>query len=532
MPLQKRPVNGLDDVNQKRRDREVMNQILDHSFDDSRVQTSAEKLAGVTPVNYAYSPEILNLKRFMTRAQAAGDGTKDIGDAIEKASSVMPANVGGMIYVPPGNWRLEREITFKPKTIIYGEGWASNIQFYAQANGDIAFRNASATAGPDGFIEFKDLSLVHSNPSSFHSVIGIQLIDNSGVGSEHSAYCKIRGIKFQNWNWRAINMDWAYATYIDQCNFWSIKNYKYATSAGAAVAMYMQGVANGVSVIRNHTSLCDQIMRVGGIGTSAALSVINNTFEASSGVDPDGSYANPAIGDQFHLQRLAAFSFKENYCEALATGPSGGPGTDATLRLDDCHQGTISSNYFQGEDPVTTNDVVYRHIRVEGDCEAVVIEQNDFEGASNRHVAVEAGAEDTVIRNNRYVFGGSRETTMAAVRSHIEGDCVLENNEYSQTVSYTASAAVNTRAGKHVAVAALTGNVSLTTTNNPTMPGVPREMVLELVQDGTGGRTVTFSTGFAANSYTNTGNTAGKNWRGVFHFDNSAWQLISHTGWY
>lgn len=56
MPLQKLPVVGLDDVNHRRRARETINQVLDHSFDDSRVQTTAEKLAGVTPVNAAFAP--------------------------------------------------------------------------------------------------------------------------------------------------------------------------------------------------------------------------------------------------------------------------------------------------------------------------------------------------------------------------------------------------------------------------------------------------------------------------------------------
>lgn len=60
MPLQHRPVNGLTDPNQIRRDRETVNNILTHQFDDSRVRTPAEVAAGVAPVNYAYPPYDIN----------------------------------------------------------------------------------------------------------------------------------------------------------------------------------------------------------------------------------------------------------------------------------------------------------------------------------------------------------------------------------------------------------------------------------------------------------------------------------------
>jgi hypothetical protein len=72
MPLQKRPVTGLDDINQRRRDREVLNQVLDHSFDDSRRLTDAEKLAGIMPVNFAYPPN--DMRRF----NIPGDGVTNV----------------------------------------------------------------------------------------------------------------------------------------------------------------------------------------------------------------------------------------------------------------------------------------------------------------------------------------------------------------------------------------------------------------------------------------------------------------------
>lgn len=56
MPLQKLPTVDLDNVNHRKRARETINGILDHSFDDSRAITAEEQIAGVTVVNPAYRP--------------------------------------------------------------------------------------------------------------------------------------------------------------------------------------------------------------------------------------------------------------------------------------------------------------------------------------------------------------------------------------------------------------------------------------------------------------------------------------------
>jgi hypothetical protein len=82
MPLQKVPVHSLDDINHRTRSREVLNQVLDHSFDDSKAQTPAEKLAGITPINKAYDPG--DVRRYKGGSLAA-DGTEDWSAAIQAA---------------------------------------------------------------------------------------------------------------------------------------------------------------------------------------------------------------------------------------------------------------------------------------------------------------------------------------------------------------------------------------------------------------------------------------------------------------
>lgn len=98
MPLQKLPVQNLDDINHRRRSRETINQVLDHSFDDSRVQTSKEKQTGITPINPAFPPG--DIRRY----GAKGDGVTDDTFAIQNAIDACIES--GEVFIPEGNFRI------------------------------------------------------------------------------------------------------------------------------------------------------------------------------------------------------------------------------------------------------------------------------------------------------------------------------------------------------------------------------------------------------------------------------------------
>jgi hypothetical protein len=97
MPLPSLPVHGLDDINHRRRSRETINNILNHQFDDSKVRTSAEISAGVTPVNYAYA------FGDMRRYGYVGDGVTDDTIPCQNCSAVINAAGGGKIEFPPNS---------------------------------------------------------------------------------------------------------------------------------------------------------------------------------------------------------------------------------------------------------------------------------------------------------------------------------------------------------------------------------------------------------------------------------------------
>jgi hypothetical protein len=162
MPLPKLPTTGLDDINHRRRARETINQVLDHSFDDSRRQTPAEKLALITPVNYAYPPG--DVRRYGSNTTP---GTTDMTAAIQAAVSVAQAgSIGGYVYIPVGIYLVTSTITItKDRTHIYGDGIdATRIVFAPTANDTLFEFNNGATSVWQCSIS--DLTL-YSNDSTY-----------------------------------------------------------------------------------------------------------------------------------------------------------------------------------------------------------------------------------------------------------------------------------------------------------------------------------------------------------------------------
>lgn len=119
MPLQKLPVQAPQNANQWRRSRETLNQILDHTFDDSRVQTAAEIAAGVMPINKAFPPG--DIRRYGALVAAS-----DNSAAINSALSVS-ANGGDAAFLPLGTWKITSTLSAAGNCSMLGVGSQSII---------------------------------------------------------------------------------------------------------------------------------------------------------------------------------------------------------------------------------------------------------------------------------------------------------------------------------------------------------------------------------------------------------------------
>ncbi len=95
-------------------------------------------------------------------------------------------------------------------------------------------------------------------------------------------------------------------------------------------------------------------------------------------------------------------------------------------------------------------------------------------------------------------------------------------------VAYSAFITPTPRSYSFLQVNTLTGNVEFLTPTNPELGQILR---IQLQQDGTGGRTVTFSTDYK-NNYSDTGNTAFARCSIEFYFDGTFWVQNYFSGWF
>ena len=101
MTIPKISTRSLDTVQHSRRVAESINNILSFEADDSRRLTEAEKLAGVTPTNYAYPPR--DIRRY-----GATEDSADNTAALQRA-----LDVGIGIYIPPGTFTYSSTIYYR-----------------------------------------------------------------------------------------------------------------------------------------------------------------------------------------------------------------------------------------------------------------------------------------------------------------------------------------------------------------------------------------------------------------------------------
>lgn len=124
---------GLDDINRRRRHREVTDLMLNFQHDDSRIRTAAEIAAGVTPVNYAYPPF------YAARYGAVGDGVADDTAAIQAACDSAEAAGGGEVFLNFGaSHKITAEITVGT-SVSLNMNQALTTHYFANGSGDVAY---------------------------------------------------------------------------------------------------------------------------------------------------------------------------------------------------------------------------------------------------------------------------------------------------------------------------------------------------------------------------------------------------------
>lgn len=214
MPLQQLPVIGLDDVNHRRRHRETTNKILTHQFDDSKVRTAAEITAGVTPVNYAFAPYIVD------RYGADSTGTNDSTAAFNTAFAACKQGDGGIVEGLPGaTYRIDGQLSIDLNAVGFdGHGCYLNCAgnttqatwLPTQGNSDVNLRGLLNAAHP-----LQNFSMIGPGTQNT-TAVGLVLKDSAlfliyGV--------TLRNVGFINWGTDVIFDDGAFMTQFYDCFF-------------------------------------------------------------------------------------------------------------------------------------------------------------------------------------------------------------------------------------------------------------------------------------------------------------------------
>ncbi len=185
MPLQKLPVQSLDDINHRRRARETLNKILDHSFDDSKIVTSAETTSDTAVINKAYGPG--HILRYALAIDT------DYRPAFERAYTQFKAG-GAPIMAPAGNLYLS-----KSGANTYALKFDGNVHMVSEGRttllaDDDAYNHILIDDGTDVDIVMKGFDFDHGSSSiTAESTDHICVRIESSINTIHVEDCALGG---------------------------------------------------------------------------------------------------------------------------------------------------------------------------------------------------------------------------------------------------------------------------------------------------------------------------------------------------
>lgn len=335
---------------------EKVNNVLNFQYDDSRIQTPAEKLAGVTPVNYAY-PE-----GWLQRYGAKNDGITDNTIAIQACISVCQYLTGGTSYGQslqglPGVYRHTASLVITAAMTITPPTIAGPRVFTPVGGGSTAY----------GGIEF--LFDPPSNPANrlLPASFAIQL--NIGiVGSEGYARVRIQGLGV---SWTQVNCGGIYivgAQDVEISDCWltgGLTNYASAAGIGIycldaivshfyrntfkwmAFGIVAENYWNENIIERNDFELLTQaaVLVRGKAGSSVRSTVSHNNVRGDGTHGPYGVYLCGTVN---------GVSIDENTFEVLTTNPIAVTNVDL---IDSTNNGTPADIHIGKNTFIATNSL-------------------------------------------------------------------------------------------------------------------------------------------------------------------------------
>lgn len=154
-------------------------------------------------------------------------------------------------------------------------------------------------------------------------------------------------------------------------------------------------------------------------------------------------------------------------------------------------------------------------------------ENTSFDSTTGGVACADGGSGHSLTLTGRNIA-----LSTGAILSGITGTHTVAVNvpDSTQSISYAANPALTTHKGQIIAIGALTGDIEIA---NPTyLPPSGSMVSVAVVQDGTGGRNVTWGTSYKfPTAWSNTGNTANKRTLAVFRSDGTYLWAIGANTW-
>lgn len=400
---------------------------------------------------------------------AVGDNVNDDTAAIQAAVNAVIANGGGTVYVPPGSYKVTATITLGASVSIIGLGKLAT-KFYP-------------TAAITGF-------LFSYKPVSF-TTTGIVLSDFSVIGNATT----LGAADLQNLTFVTIQR-----VYMDSFTnsgqvHVSLNNVEDSTIAESAFmsihgdGIFMQTNSNN-NVVRGCTFNAAGSAAVGVNldNTTQNTVIIGNNFEGASvgntGVIAGGTYNTCIFGNYFEYWTGA--------CVSANTGSA------KNLR--------ISDNFLLATSAAAACCV----LNSAGTNDRLTLENNYLEGLGNASITTVGffldGSTNVWARGNKSGGTGTGIIHIGGVTKASPDYCQVSSIiPNTQSPAYSATLSIDASAGEKFYVGALTGNITIAAPTNGT---IGQRISFFFIQDGTGGRTVTWNSVFVRNSWSDAGNTA------------------------
>jgi hypothetical protein len=326
MTIPKLPVTSLSDEQMRRRHREVTNLVLTHQHDDSRVQTSAEKLAGVTPVNYAYPPG--DIRRF--GAVSGEDCVTAINTSLSVHNiAIIPENFTALISsdieaVQAGSiLRGKSRYTsiIQPSSSSFSAGRilsfpsAASSTYYGLTVSDLYFKMFSGTTNLDTI----GIDLSSINNAKIHRCRFEALFKDDGTGDDDWTQYVGTGVFFS----APLNAA-AYSNCVEECDFFYLEN----------GVQYDSG-ANTNRVRGGEILHCKYGIHAAPVSVVDSVYIDGTRIEACETGILEGSENSLYLNIRFEDQEVADIKFTANSSNACVIGCSTSDTTTPLVDLDD-----------------------------------------------------------------------------------------------------------------------------------------------------------------------------------------------------